>query len=294
MVRERQVVLITGASRGLGAATARELAERGHTVIAGMRRPEQDAAEVREGYEGQIEAVRCDITEAASVEATVRSALEAHGRIDALINNAGYGLYGPVEEVSDEEIRAQFETNVTGTLRMTRAVLPAMRQRRAGRIIMVGSISSFALAPLSGMYAASKAALEVASETLRYEVAHWGIEVGVVQPGVYKSGFHDSLVRAEGLAGGASAYQPIIDRVVKEHFGVAASRPGPRTVALTMADAVEIEQPLPMRWPIGEDSQELLSLRRLLTDSQWEGYLRSGAAGIRSAYFEAAREVGGE
>lgn len=292
MVRAQQVVLITGASRGLGAATARELAERGHTVIAGMRRPEQDAATVCAGYESQIEAVRCDITEPASVEGAVRVALEKHGRVDTLINNAGYGLYGPVEELSDEEITAQFETNVTGTLRMTRAVLPAMRERGAGRIIMVGSISSFALAPLSGMYSASKAALETASEALRYEVAHWGIEVGIVQPGVYLSGFHDSLARAKRLEGGESVYQPIIDRVVKVHFGVAASRPGPRTIALTLADAAEIEQPLPLRWPIGEDARHLLALRRSLTDSEWETFLRSGAAGIRSAYFEAAREVG--
>ena len=292
MVRAAQVVLITGASRGLGAATARELAERGHTVVAGMRRPDEDGPSVREGYASQIEAVHCDITDSASVESSVRFALEKHGQIDTLINNAGYGLYGPVEEVSDEEITAQFETNVTGTLRMTRAVLPSMRERREGRVIMVGSISSFALAPLSGMYSASKAALESASETLRYEVAHWGIEVGIVQPGVYLSGFHDSLARAKRLEGGESAYQPIIDRVVKVHFGVAASRPGPRTIALTMADAAEIEQPLPLRWPIGEDALHLLSLKRSLTDSEWETFLRSGAAGIRSAYFEAAWEVG--
>jgi NAD(P)-dependent dehydrogenase (short-subunit alcohol dehydrogenase family) len=200
-------------------------------------------------------------------------------------------LYGPVEELSDEEITAQFATNVVGTLRMTRAVLPTMREQGGGRVIMVGSISSFALAPLSGMYSASKAALETASEALRYEVAHWGIEVGVVQPGVYLSGFHDSLARAKGLEGGESVYQPIIDRVVKVHFGVAASRPGPRTIALTIADAAEIEQPLPMRWPIGEDSRHLLMLRQSMTDEEWETFLRSGAAGIRSAYFEAAREV---
>ena len=292
MVRAEQVVLITGASRGLGAATARELAERGHTVVAGMRRPDQDGPSVREGYTSRIDAVQCDITDPSSVESSVRFALEKHGRIDTLINNAGYGLYGPVEEVSDEEITAQFETNVVGTLRMTRAVLPSMRERGTGRVIMVGSISSFALAPLSGMYSASKAALESASETLRNEVAHWGIEVGIIQPGVYLSGFHDSLARAKRLEGGESVYQPIIDRVVKVHFGVAASRPGPRTIALTMADAAEIEQPLPLRWPVGEDSEHLLSLKRSMTDVEWETFLRSGAAGIRSAYFEAAREVG--
>ena len=202
MVRAAQVVLITGASRGLGAATARELAERGHTVVAGMRRPEQDGPSVREGYASQIEAVHCDITDSASVESSVRFALEKHGRIDTLINNAGYGLYGPVEEVSDEEITAQFETNVTGTLRMTRAVLPSMRERREGRVIMVGSISSFALAPLSGMYSASKAALESASETLRYEVAHWGIEVGIVQPGVYSERFPRFAGAGEAFGGG--------------------------------------------------------------------------------------------
>jgi NAD(P)-dependent dehydrogenase (short-subunit alcohol dehydrogenase family) len=292
MVREQQVVLITGASRGLGLATARELAQRGHTIVATMRDPDHDSAAVREGYEDRVEVARLDVSDAASVETAVAGALAAHGRIDAVINNAGYGLYGPIEDLSDAEIASEFDTNVTGPLRVSRAVLPSMRDRGYGKIIMVSSLAAFTLAPLSGMYAASKGALELVSEAMRQEVGHWGIQVVLMEPGVYRSGYHDSLAVAEKLKDGTSRYDAIVRRVMEIHLPLAASRPGPQTIASTMADAVEIEQPLPLRWPIGEDTHQLLAMRRAFTDAEWEATLREERGGLRSAYFTALRELG--
>jgi NAD(P)-dependent dehydrogenase (short-subunit alcohol dehydrogenase family) len=292
MVREQQVVLITGASRGLGLATARELAQRGHTVVATMRNPDRDSAAVREGYEDRVDVAQVDVSDAASVETAVAEALATHGRIDAVINNAGYGLYGPIEDLSDAEIAAELDTNVTGPLRVSRAVLPSMRDRGYGKIIMVSSLAAFTLAPLSGMYAASKGALELVSEAMRQEVGHWGIQIVLMEPGVYRSGYHDSLALAEKLKTGTSRYDAIVKRVMEMHFPLAASRPGPQTIASTMADAVEIEQPLPLRWPIGEDTHQLLAMRRTLTDAEWEATLREERGGLRSAYFTALRELG--
>lgn len=292
MVREQQVVLITGASRGLGLATARELAQRGHTIVATMRDPDRDSAAVREGYGDRVHVARLDVSDNASVETVVAEALATHGRIDAVINNAGYGLYGPIEDLSDAEIAEEFDTNVTGPLRVSRAVLPSMRDRGYGKIIMVSSLAAFTLAPLSGMYAASKGALELVSEAMRQEVGHWGIEIVLMEPGVYKSGYHDSLALAEKLKDGTSRYSKIVERVMEIHLPLAASRPGPQTIASTMADAVEIEQPLPLRWPIGEDTHQLLAMRRTLTDAEWEATLREERGGLRSAYFTALRELG--
>ena len=291
MVLEQQVVLITGASRGLGLATARELASRGHTIVATMRNPDRDSDAVLKGYENLVHPAQCDVSDAASVTAVVSDALRTHGHIDSVINNAGHGLYGPIEELSDAEIAQVFDTNVTGPLRVTRAVLPSMRERGCGKIIMVSSLAAFTLGPLSGMYAASKGALELASEALRQEIWHWGIQVCLIEPGVYKSGFHASLVVAEKLSGGKSIYSEIVEKVKKLHLPLAASRPGPQTIASTLADAVEIEQPLPLRWPVGDDTHQLMAMRRMLTDAEWEAVLREERGGLRSAYATAVREL---
>src|SRR5205823_13468107 len=127
--RRERVALITGASRGFGAAAARELAERGHAVVATMRTPDRDAKAVIDGFEDLIEPVALDVTDANQVDAAVAAAVERFGRIDVLVNNAGYGLWGAQEDLSEGEIRRQFDTNFIGQRRVARAVIPHLRQR---------------------------------------------------------------------------------------------------------------------------------------------------------------------
>lgn len=292
MVKQEQVVCITGASRGFGEAAARELAQRGHLVVATMRSPDRDGPTVLEGLPQEqadrISVTSCDVTGRDSIAAAVQFALDRHGRIDTLFNNAGYGLYGPVEDFRDEEIVRQFDTNFIGQIRMAQAVLPSMRGQGSGKIINVSSLAGKIVGPLMGLYAASKYAVEAMSEALRYEVSGWGVQVTILEPGMYQSDWQvASLDVAQTVREGTSVYQTAVDAALAEFRARAATRPGSRTVATSVADIVELEQPLPMRWPVGEDTEQAIRSRESLTDAQWEAQMRGESTGYRSAFFRA-------
>jgi NAD(P)-dependent dehydrogenase (short-subunit alcohol dehydrogenase family) len=177
-------ILVTGASSGIGRATAAGLADAGHLVFAAARR--EDALEALAAEHPQIRPVVLDVTDAASIgrgRDQVETATEGYG-LDVLVNAAGMLVLGPVEAVPDEETRAQFEVNVFGSLAVTRAFLPAMRERGAGRIVSVSSILGRFVLPGSGLYSASKFALEAWSDALRMELAPIGVRVVLVEPGV--------------------------------------------------------------------------------------------------------------
>ncbi len=264
------VVLITGGSRGFGGAAARLIAERGNTVIATMRNPDRDAPEIVAGLEDRIHPVRLDVTDSAGVESVVRQVLADHGRIDVLINNAGYGLYGPIEEMSEDEIWRQFETNFIGQWRLLHAVLPSMRARGSGKIANVSSTAGRITGPMSGMYSASKHAVEAMTESLRFELHGTGVQAVIIEPGMYVSDWQtNSLDVASGGGAAQSPYQPATDRALADFRALAITRPGSRSVAVAMADIVLLEQPLPMRWPVGNDATHQLALRAAATDEQW-------------------------
>ena len=271
------VVLITGASRGFGGAAARKLAERGNTVVATMRNPERDAPAIVAGLEARIHPVRLDVTEPDAVTAVVADTLDRFGRIDALVNNAGYGLYGPIEELGEDQVWRQIDTNVFGQWRLTKAVLPAMRARGAGKIVNVSSLAGRIPGAWLGMYAAAKHAVEGMSEALRYEVGHCGVEVSILEPGMYVSDWQTTnLDVAPALAEGRSAYQETVAAALEAFRARAATRPGSASVAVAIADMVELEQPLPMRWPVGDDSTHLMEVRASATEEEWEA-LRRGS-----------------
>ncbi len=272
-----QVVLITGASRGFGGEAARRIAARGNTVIATMRNPERDGAAIVAGLEERITPVRLDVTDAGAVERVVGETLARFGRIDALINNAGYGLYGPIEELSEEQVWRQVDTNVLGQWRLAKAVLPAMRAQGAGKIMNVSSLAGRVPGAWLGMYAAVKHAVEGMSEALRFEVGHAGVEVCILEPGMYVSDWQTgSLDVAAPQLEGRSAYQETVDAALANFRARAKTRPASGSVGVAMADMVELEQPLPMRWPVGEDSTHLIEARMNSTEAGWEA-LRRGS-----------------
>lgn len=187
-----KTVLITGATSGIGRATALYLSRRGYRVWGTGR--DQDRLRELEAL-ARTESLplhlwRLDVTDATAISEALPRIIEEAGTLDALVNNAGYGLLGPLEELSLEELRAQFETNLFGVLRMVQGVLPHMRERRGGTIINVGSVSGHISSPGGGAYAASKFALRGLSQGLRMELSQFGINVVLVEPGLIRTNFH--------------------------------------------------------------------------------------------------------
>ena len=240
--------MITGVSGGLGREIALAALARGDIVVGTVRKPE--AATAFEALGGH--ALLLDVTDEAAVNAAVAKAEAVTGKIDVLVNNAGYGLVGAVEEASLDEVRKQFEVNVFGPLAVLKAVLPAMRARRAGRIINITSVSGLAVWAGTGVYCASKWALEGLTQTLAQEVAELGIKVVNVAPGGLRTDFAagskivvaDKLSDYDGLARDA-------ERIMAEHAGQEPGDPAKAAQAiLTIAD---VENP-PMHLLLGEDA----------------------------------------
>lgn len=273
-----KVVMITGASRGFGEAAAQEMARRGHKIVATMRSPERDGEGVRRGYEDHIFPTRLDVTDPASIAEAVSGALSRLGKIDALINNAGYGLYGPVEDMTEEEVFRQINTNFLGQWRVAKAVIPHMRTQGYGTIVNVSSTAGKIVGPLAGFYSASKFAVEAMSEALRYELDRFNIRVVILEPGMYKSDWQTaSLDVCVAIREGKSNYQQSAETALRSFRELAATRPGSQAVGVAMADIVDLVQTPPLRWPVGEDAWRLLNLRRQASDEQWEEMVRQGA-----------------
>ena len=276
-VQTTKVVVVTGASRGFGEAATEELAGRGHIVVATMRSPERDGERIRSLDPGAIEVAQLDVTDGAQVTSVIGSVVARHGRIDALVNNAGYGLYGTVEDVSEGELHQQFNTNFFGQWRLCQAVVPHMRSAGSGTILNMASAGIFLVAPLTGLYSASKAAVAAMSEALALEVEAFGIRVTTLVPGMYRSDWQgSSLAICDRLTEGNSVYQERSNRALEAFRELAATRPGSRTVGSVIADLVEIEQPLPRQYVIGDDALRLASERANLTEAGWSALAKNG------------------
>jgi NAD(P)-dependent dehydrogenase (short-subunit alcohol dehydrogenase family) len=250
-------VLITGASSGIGASTALHLAELGYRVLGTSRKP-------RERHDDDpVEWIMMDVCSDESVDAGVEAALERVGRLDALVCNAGMGIFGSVEDVSIEDARAQLETNFFGVLRVLRAVLPGMREARAGRIVLVGSLAGRAPIPFQAHYSASKAAVDALASSLRNEVHEFGVRVSLVEPGDTRTPFNDAMDWSTSPDDSAYADQlSRCENVIRESLPKA---PSPDVVARRIGSA------LTARWPrvryTAADSSLLVPLgRHLLPD----------------------------
>ena len=279
------VVLITGCSTGIGRATASHLAAGGYTVIATARRVEDLADLAAAG----CQTLPLDVTDEASMRAAVDAVEAAHGRIDVLVNNAGYSQSGAVESVPLARTRAQFDTNVFGPLRLTQLVLPGMRRRRAGRIVNVSSMGGRLVFPGGGVYHASKYAIEALSDALRYELRPFGIAVVLIEPGLIKTNFAatvgaklSALTGADAVPAGdaAAVYADFNDVVARgtaaayERGPMARMAGEPIDVARVIARAIEAPRPR-ARYTVAASATFFLTLRRWLGDAGWDWFLRS-------------------
>jgi NAD(P)-dependent dehydrogenase (short-subunit alcohol dehydrogenase family) len=240
-----KTVLITGATAGIGRYLALDLARRGYRVFATGRR-EAELAKLRAEVPS-IETLRMDVTSAASVDegrARIEALTNGHG-LDVLINNAGYGVGGAIEEVTDEDLRAQFDTNVFGLMTVTRAFLPKMRARGAGRIVNVGSIAGRLTFPMFGAYHASKHAVEALSDALRCELAPFGIQVSLIEPGPIHTEFGEraSTQLEKYRANAESPYANVYARAEEIKLRAAENAVGPEAVGKVVLRAIEARRP---------------------------------------------------
>ncbi|MCX4745281.1 oxidoreductase [Kitasatospora sp. NBC_01287] len=245
---------VTGASRGLGAAITREALDRGHSVITTAR----DASAVLKAYPhkpDELLALNADVTEPEQLRAAVEAGLARFGRIDNVVNNAGYGLVGAIEETSDQAARALFDVNVFGVLNTLRATLPTLRAQRSGHVLNIGSVGGFATAPATGLYGASKFALEGISEALHGELAPLGVRVTIVEPGGFRTDFLNSSsiqVEPATIADYTEGAGPV--REALAHYD--GRQPGdPVKAARAIVDVTETAEP-PLRLQLGADAVE--------------------------------------
>ncbi len=248
------VWFVTGASRGLGAEITREALDRGHSVIATAR----DVSAVLDAYPEKPDgllAVDADVTRPEQLALAVEAGLAAFGRIDVVVNNAGYGLVGAIEEISDGAARELFDVNVFGVLNTLRATLPTLRSQRSGHVLNIGSVGGFATAPAVGLYGASKFALEGISEALHGELAPLGIRVTIIEPGGFRTDFlNSSSIRVEpaAIADYAAGAGPVREALAAND----GLQPGdPAKAARAVVDITEADEP-PLRLQLGADAVE--------------------------------------
>jgi NAD(P)-dependent dehydrogenase (short-subunit alcohol dehydrogenase family) len=272
-------VLITGATDGLGKAAALLLAERGYRVFAAGRSPEKRAQLEAIAREKKLplEAIELDVCNDESVHAAVNHVLAKAGAIDVLINNAGIGYMGTIEDLQIEDWRRQFETNVFGVLRVTQAALPSLRKRRRGRILMMSSVAGLVTVPAQGAYSSSKHALEGLTNALRLEMFPFGIEVILIEPGYIPTGMQQAAAELTGAYKEKFQTSPYaklyVQFMASSKSARAKSKTTPEDCARVMLRAIEAPRPKP-RYGVTPLATIVKWGKRLLTDSVVDALIR--------------------
>ena len=270
-------VLITGCSSGFGLLTAVELASRGHDVVGTVRGPDSDLRAACAAAGVEVRTVTLDVHDEASVTRAVGETVDLLGGLDVVVNNAGIEVRGPIDLVSDDEVRLQFETNVFGLLRVVRATVPHLRRSPAGVVVNVSSIAGVIARPFAGIYAASKHAVEAVSEAMHFELGLSGIRVHTVQPGQFPTGLAANTVTAEAFTPVDGGYWEIAEQLESRAKGLAGTdgpAPDPAVVARTIADVVA-DPAAPLRTPVGSDAELIVAARHGQTFEAYEVLMRS-------------------
>ena len=263
-----KVILITGASSGIGKETAKLFQTKNWKVAATMRSPEK-AADLQNIVD--VECIRLDVTDVDSIKSAITETLDKFGQIDAIVNNAGYGLVGAFEAATSEQIEKQFQTNVFGLMNVCREILPVFREQKRGTIVNVASVGGRITFPLYSLYHATKWAVEGFSESLQYEVKQFGIKIKIIEPGPIKTDFYDrsmDLTTKEGL----TAYDHFIDKAMPNMQKAGADAPDGSIVAEVIYNAVS-DDSWKMRY--SANSTMILTARKLLPDSVFFGLVRN-------------------
>ena len=268
---QKHTILITGASSGIGFDAARTLAQRGHTVYAAARRVEKMEALKADG----VIPIQLDVTKEEDIQNALETIHESHQGVDVLINNAGYGLYGAMEDTPLEDARYQFDVNLFGLARLTQLVLPHMREQNFGRIINTSSVGGKIYTPLGSWYHATKHALEGWSDCLRLEVAPFGIDVVIIEPGAIITEFGDvmggPMLERSGKGPYGSMAQKMAKTLEREMNNGGGSPPG--VITNLMVKASEDDKPK-TRYADGKWAKLLLFMRHWLSDRTFDGIIK--------------------
>lgn len=270
--KQSRICLVTGASSGIGYATAAELLGKGYTVYAAARRVEKMEPLRKAG----ARLLALDISNPAEIERAVETVLAEQGRIDILVNNAGIGIYGAVEDVPLAQARHLFEVNIFGLVGLTQHVLPAMRKQGTGTIVNISSVGGEVSIPLGSWYYATKHALEAISDALRQEVKPFGIQVIIIQPGIIKTEFQQEAIRDLMTISAQGAYRSLAEAMIKrdeQAAGQVNPASDPAVVARVVRKAIETAPPRP-RYPAGYLAGTLLRLHWLLPEAVFEWLIR--------------------
>ncbi|MFJ3056494.1 oxidoreductase [Herbaspirillum sp. NPDC087042] len=275
-----KVALVTGASSGIGEATALELKALGYTVFAAARRVERMRALANAG----IHVLAMDVTDDVTMQAAIDEIIANSGRIDVLVNNAGYGSYGAVEDVSLAEARAQFDVNVFGAVRLTQLVLPHMRSQRRGTVVNITSMGGKIYTPLGAWYHGTKFALEAISDCLRLEVQPFGIDVVVIEPGGIKTEWAGIAANKLQEVSGKGAYASQAAAMAEAMIGESSRKrqSPPELIAETIGKAVSARRPR-TRYAVGFGAKPMIFIRRLLSDRAFDAFMRMATGTARGA-----------
>lgn len=270
MDKDKKVVLITGTASGMGKAFAMQLIKEGYVVYGG------DIQYKKNEYLNTIggHALHMDVTNDGEVKTSVEKIIKEQGRIDLLINNAGYGLYGPIEEVSMEDAMAQFNVNLFGMARVTKAVLPHMRNKKSGRIINISSMGGKIYTGLGAWYHATKHAVEGWSDCLRVEVKEFGIDVVIVEPGLINTNFYNVMLESVKKYAPNSNYQHMYKRLVDGNKNL-PKMTEPEEIATLISEIVKTKDP-ETRYVKGVMAEQLINFRKQFGDKAYDNLLLNG------------------
>jgi NAD(P)-dependent dehydrogenase (short-subunit alcohol dehydrogenase family) len=271
-----KVAVVTGSSSGIGFETSLLLARNQFKTYATMRNLNKstELLEIAAKENIPLKVIPLDVNDDASVDIAFDTILKENGRIDVLVNNAGFDMFGSLEELTIDEIRAQFETNFFGVVRTTKAVIPTMRKQGSGIIIIVSSIGGrVGLVPFNTPYHASKFALEGFTESLRHELAEFGVKAILIEPGGVKTNFVDNIKTAKNYNPTDSPYAKTMQKIFEGIGPIMADASPPGEVARVILSAINSNVPN-VRYPVGKDAESVLKARSELSDNEMEKWIR--------------------
>lgn len=271
----QNTAIVTGSSSGIGLETAIHLAKNGFKTYATMRNLDKAQKVLREAQRDNlpIEVIQLDVTDDVSVHNAIQEVIKKEGRIDLLVNNAGYALFGAAEDLGIDEVQKQFDTNFFGIIRTIKEVLPTMRKQQSGTIVNISSAIGFGGMPLMSAYASTKFAMEGFTESLKAEVAPFGIKSVLVEPGVIKTDVMNASPTAKKALEPTSAYSELLQQFGKIAENLYANCSGPDVVAKAVLKAATAENPQ-TRYQAGPDAEKLFSERRQKSDEEYEKVLQ--------------------